>query len=93
MTSAASFKWLIPLLNRVLVKRVEPMVKSKTGIIMSTKGETVNIGTVVAVGKGSVTDEGWVIPIDLKVGSTILLPEFGGQKVVLEDGDYYLYRD
>lgn len=93
MTGASNFKRLIPLLNRVLVKRVEPMVKSKTGIIMSAKGETVNIGTVVAIGKGNVTEEGWVIPIDLEVGSTILLPEFGGQKVILEDGDYYLYRD
>lgn len=93
MTGASNFKRLIPLLNRVLVKRVEPMVKSKTGIIMSAKGETVNIGTVVAIGKGNVTEEGWVIHIDLEVGSTILLPEFGGQKVVLEDGDYYLYRD
>lgn len=93
MTGAANFKRLIPLLNRVLVKRVEPMVKSKSGIIMSAKGETVNIGTVIAVGKGNITEEGKVIPVGLDIGSTILLPEFGGQKVVLEDGDYYLYRD
>lgn len=65
MTGAANFKRLIPLLNRVLVRRVEPMVKSKTGIIMSAKGETVNIGTVVAIGKGNVTEEGRVIPIGL----------------------------
>jgi chaperonin GroES len=93
MSGAASYKRLIPLLNRVLVKRVEPMIKSKTGIIMSAKGETVNIGNVVAIGKGNINDEGKFIPINLEVGSTILLPEFGGQKVILEDGDYYLYRD
>lgn len=56
MSAVANIKRLIPLLNRVLVKRLEPMMKSKSGIIMSTKGETVNIGTVIAVGKGNLTE-------------------------------------
>ena len=45
-------------MNRVLIKKVEPVTKSKSGIIMSTKGEQVNIGTVVAVGKGNVSENG-----------------------------------
>jgi len=49
--------------------------------------------TVVAVGKGSRTDNGDVIPPSVKVGDKVLLPEYGGTKVVLEDQDYYLFRD
>lgn len=44
MTVGAAYKRFIPLLNRVLVKKAEPVMKSKAGIIMSTKGESVNIG-------------------------------------------------
>lgn len=50
MSAVGGFKRLVPLLNRVLVKKVEPVTKSKSGIIMSTKGDQVNIGTIVAVG-------------------------------------------
>lgn len=39
MSTISGFKRLVPLLNRVLVKKVEPVTKSKTGIIMSTKGD------------------------------------------------------
>ena len=39
MSAVGGFKKMIPLLNRVLVKKVEPVTKSKTGIIMSTKGD------------------------------------------------------
>lgn len=63
MSAVGGFKKMIPLLNRVLVKKVEPVTKSKTGIIMSTKGDQVNIGTIVAMGKGNLTEEGKIIPM------------------------------
>ena len=63
MSAVGGFKKLVPLLNRVLVKKVEPITKSKSGIIMSTKGDQANIGTIVAVGKGNVTEEGKIVPL------------------------------
>ncbi len=93
MSAVGGFKKLVPLLNRVLIKKVEPVTKSKSGIIMSTKGDQVNIGTVISVGPGNISEEGKVIPLSVTKGNTVLLPEFGGQKVTLEEGDYYLYRD
>ncbi len=93
MSAVGGFKKLVPLMNRVLIKKVEPVTKSKTGIIMSTKGDQVNIGTVIAVGPGNLSEEGKIIPMQVHLGNTVLLPEFGGQKVNLEEGEYYLYRD
>jgi chaperonin GroES len=63
MSALGGFKKLVPLLNRVLIKKVEPITKSKSGIIMSTKGDQVNIGTVIAVGKGNLSDEGKLLPL------------------------------
>lgn len=78
MSLSANYRKLVPLLNRVLIKKLEPVTKSKTGIIMSTKAETTNVGKVLAVGEGDVTSTGSKIPVSLKVGSTVLLPDFGG---------------
>lgn len=93
MSLSSNYRKLVPLLNRVLIKKLEPVTKSQSGIIMSTKAETPNIGKIVSVGSGNVGENGQKIPIALEVGNTVLLPEFGGQKVTLVDGDFYLYRD
>lgn len=49
--------------------------------------------TVVAVGPGSTNKDGKVTPVCVKVGDKVLLPEYGGTKIVLEEKDYFLFRD
>jgi chaperonin GroES len=44
-----------------------------------------NFGKVVAVGPGRVLDNGQVKAISVKEGDTVLLPEYGGSKVILGD--------
>ncbi|NXY86523.1 CH10 protein, partial [Alcedo cyanopectus] len=36
---------------------------------------------------------GEIQPVSVNVGEKVLLPEYGGTKIVLEDKDYYLFRD
>jgi len=82
-------------MNRVLVKKAEPLTKSKGGILLpESKGEQLNFGKVLAVGPGRTLDNGTVRPCTVKEGETVLLPEYGGQKVTLGDNEeYFLYRD
>ena len=49
--------------------------------------------TVVAVGSGGKGKSGEIEPVSVKVGDKVLLPEYGGTKVVLDDKDYFLFRD
>jgi chaperonin GroES len=37
--------------------------------------------------------DGKLIVTVVKVGDTVLLPEFGGQKVKLNEQELYIYRD
>ena len=61
----------------------------------------INQGSVVAVGPGRRTMTGDVIPVSVKEGDKVLLPEFGGVKVNMgensapgaEAPEYYLFRD
>ena len=89
---SSAFKRLIPTLNRILVKRPEPVKKTASGIILKTNS-TPNVGEVTAVGPGSIDDSGRRVPLAVKVGDTVLLPEYGGQKVELLEGELHMYKD
>ena len=93
MSLSSNFKKLVPTLNRILIKKLEPQTKTKGSIILSTKEVTPNVGEVINVGSGIYDDHGKKIPISIDIGARVLLPEFGGSKIELNDGEYYLYKD
>jgi chaperonin GroES len=90
-------KSLKPLLNRCLIKRLLPEQKTKGGILLSEKSteKDARFGQVVAVGPGDRDDKGSLMPVSVKVGDYVLLPEYQGSRVQLEDteSDYLLYKD
>ncbi len=90
-----AFKKLRPLLNRVLVQKTELITKTKGGIILTEKqGEQLNYGLIVATGPGRMMENGKMRECTVKEGETVLLPEYGGSKVVLEgEQEFFLYRD
>uniref|UniRef100_A0A8C9WH28 10 kDa heat shock protein, mitochondrial n=1 Tax=Scleropages formosus TaxID=113540 RepID=A0A8C9WH28_SCLFO len=49
--------------------------------------------TVMAVGPGARNKNGELQPVNVKVGEKVLLPEYGGTKVDLDDKEYYLFRE
>ncbi|CAA0812851.1 10 kDa chaperonin [Striga hermonthica] len=86
-------KRLLPLFNRVLVEKIVPPSKTTAGILLPESTTKLNTGKVVAVGPGYHDTEGKIIPVSLKEGDTVLLPEYGGSEVKLGDKAYHLYRD
>ncbi|XP_012681998.2 10 kDa heat shock protein, mitochondrial [Clupea harengus] len=93
-TTKMAFRRFLPMFDRVLVERVAAETVTKGGIMLPEKSMAkVLHATVVAVGPGSVNQKGNVLPVCVKVGEKVLLPEYGGTKVVLEDKDYFLFRD
>ncbi|XP_067648701.1 10 kDa heat shock protein, mitochondrial-like [Haliotis asinina] len=91
---AQAFKRFLPLFDRVLVERFLPEVKTKSGLMIPEKSQgKVVEATVVAIGAGARSDDGKTIPMSVAVGDKVLLPEYGGTKVVLEEKEYFLFRD
>ncbi|KAM7505223.1 hypothetical protein LguiB_004127 [Lonicera macranthoides] len=78
-------KRLIPSLNRVLIEKIIPPSKTSAGILLPEKTTKLNSGKVVAVGPGYHDREGRLIPVGVKEGDTVLLPEYGGTEVKLGD--------
>ncbi|XP_056634883.1 10 kDa heat shock protein, mitochondrial [Diorhabda carinulata] len=91
----SAFKRLVPLFDRILIKKFEATTKTKGGIVIPEKAQDkVLQGTVVAVGQGSRLQDGTFAPPSVKVGDKVLLPEYGGTKVNLEDNaEYQLFRE
>lgn len=86
-----------PTLNRVLIQRFIGPSITKAGIILSTKlvDEQSKFGKVIAVGKGRFSDKGVRISPFVKPGDIVLLPEYGGSKVPIDDkkNEYVLCND
>jgi chaperonin GroES len=80
-----------PLGDRVLVKALEPKEVKKGGIIIpDTAKEKPQEGEVIAVGKGKMSDDGKLIPMDVKAGDKILFGKYSGTEVKIDDQEYLI---
>jgi len=85
---------LAPLGDRVLVRRAPKEVQTASGIYLPTdKTKDPNEGTVVAVGPGEKDVSGTLHPVNVKNGDIVLLPEYGGMKVKIDDEELFLFRE
>ncbi|GJN07790.1 hypothetical protein PR202_ga25651 [Eleusine coracana subsp. coracana] len=82
---------LIPSLNRVLVEKLVQPKKSPAGILLPETTKQLNAAKVVAVGPGERDRDGKLIPVSLKEGETVLLPEYGGTEVKLAEKEYAIF--
>ncbi len=80
-----------PLGNRVLVKYAEEKEVMKGGILIPDSAKEKPLeAEVIALGTGERDEAGNVIPFELKVGDTILLPKYGSVEIVVNDTKYQL---
>jgi chaperonin GroES len=80
-----------PLGDRVLVKPIEEKeVKRGNIIIPDTAKEKPQQGEVIAVGKGKVTDDGKVIPMEVKVGDKVLYGKYSGTEIKIDGVEYLI---
>ncbi len=83
-----------PLGDRIIVKAVEPKEIKKSGIIIpETAKEKPQEGLVVAVGKGKTTDEGKLIPMEVKAGDRVLYGKYSGTEIKSNDEEYLIMRE
>lgn len=83
-----------PLHDRVLVRRMPEEMKTAGGIIIpETAKEKPQRGEIVAAGKGRVTEDGKVTPLDVKVGDRILFGKYSGTELKLNGEEYLMMRE
>jgi len=82
---------LKPLEDRIVVKPNEAETQTASGLVIpDTAKEKPQQGSVLAVGPGKrAENSGELIPLDIKVGDTVLYSKYGGTEVTV-DGDELL---
>ena len=85
---------LKPLLDRVVIKRVEEENKTAGGIIIpDTAKEKPSQGIIVSVGPGGRDDAGHEIPMTLKVGDRVLFGKWAGTEIKIEGEDLVIMKE
>jgi chaperonin GroES len=85
---------VIPLHDRVLLKRLEEQEVKKGGIIIpDTAKEKPQEAEVIEVGKGRVSEDGKVVPLEIKKGDKVLIGKFSGTEVTIGDVEHIIVRE
>ena len=83
-----------PLQDRIIVERIEEETMTAGGIIIPDSAkEKPQEGQVVAAGKGKVTEDGKVLPLDVKVGDKVLFGKYAGTEVKIDGKEYMMMRE
>jgi len=85
---------IIPLNDRVIVKRVESEETTKGGIIIPDSAKEKPIeGEIVACGKGKILDNGKVQALVVKPGDRVLFGKYGGTDIKIDEIEHLILRE
>jgi chaperonin GroES len=83
-----------PLQDRILVRRVEEVEKTRGGIIIPDSAKERPLeGNVLAVGAGKRTEEGVLVKLDVKTGDRILFGKYSGTEIKVDGVDLIILRE
>jgi chaperonin GroES len=83
-----------PLSDRVVIEPLEAEGKTSGGIYLpDTAKEKPQMGKVVAVGKGKLTDSGELLKLEVKVGDKVLYGKYSGTDVTVQGKEYLIVRE
>ena len=85
---------LQPLHDRIVVQRIEEGEVRRGGLIIPDSAkEKPQEGKVLAVGKGTVTEDGKKTPLDVKAGDRVLFGKYSGSEVTLNGEEYLIMKE
>ena len=81
-----------PLSDHILIEALKQEEKTKSGILLpeSVEKEKPEQGKVIAVGPGKKTEDGKVIPLEVKAGDVVLFKKYGPDEIKIEDKEYLI---
>jgi len=83
-----------PLHDRVLIERLESEEKSSGGIILVDSAQEKPMeGKIIAVGTGTIKEDGSVRALDVAVGDTVLFGKWSGTEIKLNGQDLLIMKE
>jgi chaperonin GroES len=86
-------KQIKPLHNNIVIKQDENEERYGNILVADMGKDKPLIGTIIAVGPGLINLNGVLIPNTLQVGDKVVFTAFGGQRMVVENEEYLIYKE
>ena len=87
-------KTLIPQNDRVLIKPIDEGEQMYGNIVIPDMGkEKPEMGKVLAIGPGRLSEFGSQISVNAVVGDIVLVPKIGTLRIDFEGDEYYIVQD
>ena len=88
-------KTINPCNDRILIKPVDEGEKTYGSIVIPDMGkEKPEMGEVISVGPGRLSEYGKLIPVrSCKKGDIVLVPKIGSLRIDFDGDEYYITRD
>ena len=85
---------LKPLGDKVVVEVIDEPQTTASGIVLPDSAkEKSQRGKVVAVGSGKLLDSGERVPLEVKVGDTVVFAKYGGTEIDLDGKDLMILSE
>ena len=83
-----------PLHDRVIVQRLAEEERTRGGIIIpDTAKEKPQKGKVISTGKGKTTEDGKILPLEVKPGDEVLFGKYAGTEFKVEGEEFLMMRE
>ena len=88
-------KMLLPSNDRILIQPIDEGEQTYGSIVIPDMGkEKPEMGEVLAVGPGRLSEYGQMVPVrSCKVGDVVLVPKIGTLRIDFEGQEYYIAQD
>lgn len=84
-----------PLYDHILIEPMKKEEITKTGILLPDTAEKENPeqGKIIAVGSGKKTEDGKIIPLEVKPGDIVLFSKYSPNKVKVDGKEYLIAKE
>lgn len=84
---------LKPLGDRVVISAEKKDSQTASGIVIAGGEEKPVTGVVIAAGQGRYTEQGHLIPLEVKEGDRVTFPKYAGNIIKDGDNEYLVMRE
>jgi chaperonin GroES len=85
---------VVPLNDKILVKRVEAEAKTAGGIVLPDSAkEKPRQGTILKVGEGKRLENGSRAPFQVKVNDRVLFSSYAGNEITIDGQEYLIMTE
>jgi len=85
---------LRPIRDRIVIRLLEAETATASGIIIPDAAvEKPNQGEVLAAGPGRITEDGTLIPTEVKAGDRVLFGKYAGTPIKVDGEEYHILKE